>query len=38
MGAGAALAEDPKATIKNPNAKKRLKRGLDWIGLDETGK
>ena len=38
VGAGAALAEDPKATIKDPHSKKRLKRGLDWIGMDEAGK
>ncbi len=33
--AGAAWAEGPKARIKDPDARRRLRRGLDWIVMDE---
>jgi len=36
--AGAAWAEGPKARIKDPDARRRLRRGLDWVSMDEMGK
>ena len=36
--AGAAWAEGTKARIKDPDARRRLRRGLDWVSMDEMGK